>query len=106
MAREFKAVRFFVLIAVSTFIVCGITVFYTQHAAHGRTSDERAGYAVGEKAGEDAPVGATLPTAADLNMIAQKHFKQHGSRDQPSWDLAFENGYAAGFAKMHRRPRE
>jgi hypothetical protein len=101
MAREFKPVRFFVLMALAAFIVCGVTSFYTHRAAYGRTADERAGYAIGLKVGEQAPPGATLPTDADLNMMAQKYFKQQGSGNQQNWDLGFENGYQARFKKTH-----
>jgi hypothetical protein len=44
-----------------------------------------------------------MPTDAELNTIAQKYFKQQGSGDQKSWDLAFENGYTDGFKKTHSR---
>ena len=101
MAREFKPVRFFVLMALAAFIVCGVKSFYTHRAAYGRTADERAGYAIGLKVGEQAPLGATLPTDADLNLMAQKYFKQQGSGNQQNWDLGFENGYQAGFKKTH-----
>jgi hypothetical protein len=101
MARQFKPVRFFVMMGAAAFVVCGVTAFYTHRAAHGRTAEERAGYAIGERAGEEAPRDAKLPTAADLNMMAQKYFKQQGSGEQQSWDLAFENGYADGFRKTH-----
>ena len=47
MAREFKPVRFFVLMAIAVFIVCGVVAFFTQRAAHGRTAEERATYAPG-----------------------------------------------------------
>jgi hypothetical protein len=104
MAREFKPVRFFVMMAAAALVVCGVTTFYTHRAAHGRTAEERAAYAIGEKAGEEAPAGAKLPTDADLNMMAQKYFKQQGSGEQQSWDLAFENGYTDGFKKTHRPP--
>jgi len=50
MPREFKPVRFFVLMGVAAFVVCGVTVFYTHRAAHGRTAEERAAYEIGEKA--------------------------------------------------------
>ena len=103
MARQFKPVRFFVMMAVAAFVVCGVTAFYTHRAAHGRTEGERAAYAIGEKAGEEAPAEAKLPTDAELNMMAQKYFKQQGSREQQSWDLAFENGYTDGFKKTHHR---
>ena len=111
MARQFKPVRFFVMMGTAAFIVCGVTAFYTHRAAHGRTAEERAAYAIGLKAGEQAPSGATLPTAADLNMMAQEYFKQQGGGNQlrnPSragelqtWDQGFENGYTAGFNKTH-----
>ncbi len=104
MARQFKPVRFFVLMALLAFVVCGVTAFYTHRAAHGRTSEERAAYAIGEKAGEEAPMSATLPNAAELNMMAQQSFKQQGSGEQQTWDLAFENGYADGFKKTHPAP--
>jgi hypothetical protein len=102
-AREFKPVRFFVMMALAAFVVCGVTAFYTHRAAHGRTAEERSAYAIGVKAGEQAPARAILPTDAELNMIAQKNFEQHGSGDRQSWDLAFENGYTEGFKKTHGR---
>jgi hypothetical protein len=89
MARQFKPMRFFVMMAMAAFVVCGVTAFYT----HRRTAEERAAYAIGERAGEQAPRDAKLPTAAELNMMAQKYFKQQGSGEQQSWDLAFEHGY-------------
>jgi hypothetical protein len=104
MARQFKPVRFFVMMGTAAFIVCAVTAFYTHRAAHGRTAEERAAYAIGEKAGGEAPAEATLPTAAALNTMAQKYFKQQGSGNQGSWDLAFENGYTDGFKKAHRMP--
>jgi hypothetical protein len=89
--------------AAAAFVVCGVTAFYTHRAAYGRTEGERTAYAIGEKAGEEAAAGAKLPTAAELNMMAQKYFKQQGSGEQQSWDLAFENGYPDGFKKTHHR---
>jgi hypothetical protein len=103
MAREFKPVRFFVMMAVVAFIVCGVTAFYTHRAEHGRTAEERQAYWIGEKAGEPAPRDAKLPTPAGLNMIAQKYFEQHGSGNKQDWDLAFEQGYEDGFKKTHSR---
>jgi hypothetical protein len=44
-----------------------------------------------------------MPTDAELNMMAQKYFKQQGSGDQQRWDFAFENGYTDGFKKTHSR---
>src|SRR6266702_4051905 len=82
MARQFKPVRFFVMMAVAAFVVCGVTAFYTHRAAHGRTAGERAAYATGLKAGEQAPADAILPTAAELNMMAQNYFKPQGAGDQ------------------------
>ncbi len=63
------------MLAAAALVVCGVTAFYTHRAAHGRTAQERAAYAIGEKAGEEAPTGTKLPTDADLNMMAQKYFK-------------------------------
>jgi CheY-like chemotaxis protein len=37
MAREFKAVRFFVMMGAAAFVVCAVTMFYTQRATYGRT---------------------------------------------------------------------
>ena len=93
--------RFFVMMAVAAFVVCGVTAFYTHRAAHGRTPEARQAYAIGERAGEQAPGGVKLPTAAELNMMAQKYFKQQGSGNQQDWDLAFEHGYEEGFRKTH-----
>ena len=105
MAPTFKPVRFFVAMAILAFVVCGVTAFYTHRAAHGHTAAERAAYALGEKAGEEAAPDAKLPSAADLNMMAQARFKQDGAGgEQQSWDLAFENGYEAGFKKTHPAP--
>ncbi|HVD95631.1 MAG TPA: hypothetical protein VNE84_05765 [Candidatus Limnocylindria bacterium] len=111
MAREFKPVRFFLLMGLAAFVVCGVTAFYTHRAAHGRTAEERAAYETVEKAGEQAPRDAKLPTAAELNMIAQKYFNQQGSGEQlpnvspasevQAWKHAFENGYTDGFRKTH-----
>ena len=103
MAREFKPVRFFVMMAVAAFVVCGVTAFYTHRAEHGRTAEERQAYWIGEKAGEQAPRDAKWPTPAGLNMMAQKYFEQHGSGNKQDWDLAFEHGYEDGFKKTHSR---
>ena len=102
MTRDFKPVRFFVMMAVVAFIVCMVTAFYTHRAEHGRTAEERQAYWIGEKAGEQAPRDAKLPTAADLNMMAQNYFQQRGSGNQSHWKLAFEHGYEDGFKKAHQ----
>ena len=101
MPREFKPVRFFVMMAVAAFMVCGVTAFYTHRAAHGRTPEERQAYWIGEKSGEQAPRDAKLPMAAELNTMAQNHFEQQGSGNRQDWDLAFEHGYEDGFKKTH-----
>src|SRR5207248_10892738 len=103
MSREFKPVCFFMMMALAPFVVCGVTSSYTHRAAHGRTAEERAAYAIGLNTGEQAPPGATSPTAADLNMMAQKYFKQQGSGNPQTWDQGFENGYTNGFNKTHPR---
>ena len=104
MARQFQPVRFFVMMGVLAFFVCGVTAFYTQRAAHGRTPEERAAYAIGVKAGEEAALDAKLPNAADLNMMAQNCFKRQGTGEQENWNLAFENGYTDGFKKARPAP--
>ena len=101
MARDFKPVRFFVMMGVAAFIVCGVTAFYTHRAEHGRTAEERQAYWIGEKAGEQAPRDAKLPTAPELNTMAQKGFKQRRSGNQSDWNLAFEHGYENRFKKTH-----
>jgi flagellar biosynthesis/type III secretory pathway protein FliH len=103
MARQFKPVRFFVMMGTAAFIVCGVTAFYTHRAEHGRTPEERTAYAIGEKAGEQAPRDAKIVTATELNTLAQKYFKQQATGNQQNWDLAFENGYEAGFKKTHQQ---
>jgi hypothetical protein len=75
MARKFRPVRFFVLMGLAAFLVCGIAVFYANRAAHGRTVEERAAYEIGETTGQEAPPEAKLPTDAELNMMAQKYFE-------------------------------
>ena len=67
------------MMAFAAFIVCRVTAFYTHRADRGRTAEERQAYWIGEKAGEEAPRDAKLPTPAGLNMMAQKYFEQHGS---------------------------
>lgn len=109
--RQFKRVRFFVLMGLAAFIVCSVAVLYTHRSAHGTTMEERAAYESGEKAGEEAPRGATLPTEAELNRTAQKYFEQQGpaeqlqnpsrARDLEAFKKAFEKGYTAGFKKTH-----
>ena len=101
MARQFKPVRFFVMMGVAAFVVCGVTAFYTHRAAHGRTSEERSAYLVGEKAGEETVAGAKLPTAAALDMVAQLYFARQGSGEPMAWKQAFEHGYEDGFKKTH-----
>jgi hypothetical protein len=111
MIRQFKPVRFTVLIGLAAFIVCGVAAFYSHRTAHGTTAEERAAYELGENAGEQAPRGATLPTEADLNMTAQKYFEQQGPAEQlqnPSraadlqaFKQALKKGYIIGFKKTH-----
>jgi hypothetical protein len=112
MARGFKPVRFFVLIGLAAFVVCGVAVFYTHRGADSRTVEERATYEVGEKAGMEAPAGAKLPTDAELSVMAQKYFEHQGSSNElqnppPPGGLearkrAFKKGYTDGFKKTHR----
>jgi hypothetical protein len=111
MARKFKPVRSFVLLGLAAFVVCSVAVFCTHRGSHGRTVEERAAYETGEKAGEQAPRDAKLPTDDDLNMMAQKYFEQQGSGDElqnppaagglEARKQAFEKGYTEGFKKTH-----
>ena len=113
MARQFKPVRFTVLIGLAALIVCGVAVFYSHRTAHGTTAEERTAYELGEKTGKQAPPGATLPTETELNMTAGKYFQQQGPAQQlenPSrkadlqaFKQAFQKGYTAGFKKTHQR---
>src|SRR5215471_10428125 len=108
---QFKPVRITVLIGLAAIVACGVAVLYTHRIAHGTTAEERAAYENGEKAGEKAPPGATLPTEAEVNIVAQKYFKQEGPTEQlqnPSraadleaFKKAFREGYTAGFKKTH-----
>ena len=95
MAQEFKPVRFFVLMGLVAFFLCSVAVFCTQRAGHGTTAEERAAYESGEKAGKEATHDATLPTEAELNMMAQKCLEQQACKQ------AFEKGYTDGFKKTH-----
>jgi hypothetical protein len=105
MARQFKPVRFFVMMGVAAFVVCGITALFTHRAAHGRTSEECSAHSVGQKAGEGAAAaGRELPSAADLNGIAQQYFARQGSGEPMAWKSAFELGYTDGFKKAPRAP--
>ena len=106
-----KPVRLTVLIGATAIIVCGLAVFYTHRSAHGTTAEERAAYEIGEKAGEKAPRGATLPAEAELNLTAQKYFEQQGPAEQlqnptraadlQAFKEAFKKGYTTGFKKTH-----
>ena len=82
MAKQFKPVCLSVLIGAMALMLCGAAVFYSHRTAHGTTAEERAAYELGEKAGERAPRGATLPMEAELNMTAQKYFEQQGPAEQ------------------------
>jgi len=92
-------------------IVCGVAVFYSHRTAHGTTVEERSAYEIGEKTGEEALRGATLPPEAELNMTAQKYFAQQGPPEQlqnptraeglQAFKQAFKEGYTAGFKKTH-----
>ena len=105
MARQFKPVRFFVMMGVAAFVVCGVTAFYTHRTVHGRTPEERSAYFLGEKAGEEAAAsGGELPSAADLNGIAQQYFKRQGVGEPMVWKQAFAHGYEDGFKKAPRAP--
>jgi len=111
MTRRFKLMRFCILAGVAGIIVCGAAVFYSHRTGHGTTAEERAVYEIGEKAGEEAARGATLPTEAELNKTAQKYFEQQGppeqlqnpsrEADMEAFKQAFGKGYREGYKKTH-----
>src|SRR4026207_1870539 len=111
MTIKLSPARLTVLIGLAAIVVCGVAGFCTHRGSHGRTAEERAAYEIGEKAGEQAPRDAKLPTDDELNMIAQKYLEQQGSGHQlqnppPAGGLearkhALEHGYRDGFKKMH-----
>ena len=101
MARQFKPVRFFAMMAVAALAAFEATAYFSRRAEHGRTSEERAGYAIGEKAGEQATANIELPTAAALNMMAQDYFTKQGTGDPMNWKLGFARGYEEGFKRTH-----
>src|SRR5438067_790527 len=47
MARQFKPVRFFVMMATAALVVAVVAAFYTHRAAYGRPAQERAAYSIG-----------------------------------------------------------
>ena len=106
-----RQMQWFVWIGLAGIIICGAAVFYPHHTAHGTTDEVRAAYESGEKAGREAPRGATLPTEDELNMTAQKCFEQQGPAEQlgnptrggtlEDCKLAFKKGYITGFKKAH-----
>jgi hypothetical protein len=102
MARHFKPIRFFAMMAVAALAAFEATVYFTRRAEHRRTSEERAAYAIGEKTGEEAAPGASLPTAAALNMTAQDQFTKQGTGDPMAWKQGFARGYEEGFKRTHQ----
>src|SRR5256714_12321575 len=115
MATKFKPARLTVLIGLAALLVCGVAVFCTHRGSHGRTAEERAAYEIGEKAGEQTPPDAKLPTDDELNLMAQKYFEQQGSGDQvqnppppgglEAREQAFGKGDRGGVQKMHTEQR-
>jgi hypothetical protein len=111
MTRKFKPVRLSALIGLVAIGICGLAVFCTHRGSHGRTAEERAAYEIGEKAGEQAPHDAKLPTDDELNTMAEKHFEKQAPGDQlqnppqpgglEAQKQAFEKGYRDGFKKTH-----
>jgi len=111
MASKFKPVRFSALIGLVAIGLCGLAVFCTHRGSHGRTAEERAAYEIGEKAGEQAPHDAKLPTDDELNLMAEKHFEKQAPGDQlqnppqpgglEAQKKAFEKGYRDAFKKTH-----
>ncbi|HEY2143982.1 MAG TPA: hypothetical protein VGH06_06475 [Candidatus Udaeobacter sp.] len=80
MARQFKPVRFFVMMGTAAFIVCGITAFYIHRSAYGRTAEERAAYAIGERAGEQAPRDVKATNGRGVEHDGSEAFQAAGNR--------------------------
>ncbi len=98
----FKPIRFFVMVALLAFVVCGAVAFFTQRAAHGHTPAERSAYELGATAGSEAPTAAKMPYASDMNEMAQKAYNQQGVKAEPmTWKSAYGHGYEDGFKKTH-----
>lgn len=98
----FTPVRFFVLVALLAFVVCGVVAFFTQRAAHEHTAAERSAYEAGEIAGSEAPTAAKMPYASDMNEMAQKAYNEKGIKAEPmTWKSAYNHGHEDGFKKTH-----
>src|ERR1700747_541034 len=76
MAREFKPVRFFVMMAVAAFIVFGVTAFYTHRAEHGRTAEERQAYRIGEKSGRASAARRKIGHARGIEHDGPEVFRE------------------------------
>src|SRR2546430_9367214 len=63
MPREFKPVRFFVLMGVAAFVVFGVVGVFIHLAPHGRTRGGRAGVGIVGKAGGPSPRARKLADA-------------------------------------------
>jgi len=57
---------------------------------------------MGASAGSEAPKGAGLPYASDMNEMAQKAYDKEGGKAEPmTWKSAYGHGYEDGFKKAH-----
>jgi len=63
------------MMGTAALVVCAATAFYTHRATHGRTAPERAAYAIGEKAGEEAPAEAKVADSCRLEHDGAKVFQ-------------------------------
>lgn len=107
MSKQFKPVRFFVIMGVLAFVVCGAVAFFTARAATGRSPDERAGYAVGMAAAKAEPASAPEPRPFALHNMADAAFaKQSGAKtgeraqvNAMMWKAGFQHGYEEGRKK-------
>jgi hypothetical protein len=68
------------MMAIAAAIACGAVAFFSQRVAHGRTAEDRAGYAVGERMGSEAPAASKLPNDAALNDDGAGVFQTTGIR--------------------------
>jgi hypothetical protein len=95
MARELNRCGS-VMVAVAAFIVCGVAFYGSRRArSHSRGT---AAYWMARKR-RAMLHDAKLPTAAELNPMAQKHFEQHGSGNKQDWDSHLNMVTRAGSRK-------
>jgi len=102
MARQFKPVRFFVMMAIAAFIVWRNGVLHSSRGS--RPNGRRTGGLCHRRESWRASVARHKVTdGRRIEYDGSEAFQAGGHRHQQAWDLAFENGYTDGFKKTHSR---